>query len=191
MTDVPAPPPAPRSPRAATSPAQRPATQTLLTRLSVAVRQQSWFAVGLELVIVVLGVLIAFQVTSWGQEWGDRRKEQTYLRQLAADLAETEQTTELIHADVTVWDEAAARLLRAWRTPERPRMEEVMRLLGMTLRTSRVRTVDGTAQALIATGDLALIRDDALRSAITANSSEDGHQVRAMDLQLEIMGDAV
>ena len=37
---------------------------TILGRLTQAVREQNWFAVALELVIVVFGVVIGFQVTT-------------------------------------------------------------------------------------------------------------------------------
>lgn len=40
----------------------------ILDRLTQAVREQNWFAVVLEVCIVVLGVVLGFQVTAWGDE---------------------------------------------------------------------------------------------------------------------------
>jgi len=40
----------------------------ILARLTRAIRQQSWFAVALEFVIVIAGVVIGFQVTAWNGE---------------------------------------------------------------------------------------------------------------------------
>jgi hypothetical protein len=37
----------------------------ILRRLTKHVKEQNWFAVGLDFVIVVLGILIAFQITNW------------------------------------------------------------------------------------------------------------------------------
>ncbi len=37
----------------------------ILRRLTKHVKDQNWFAVGLDFVIVVLGILIAFQITNW------------------------------------------------------------------------------------------------------------------------------
>ena len=37
----------------------------ILARLTRAMRQQNWFAVALEFVIVILGVVIGVQVTAW------------------------------------------------------------------------------------------------------------------------------
>ena len=83
--DAPTPPTPPTSP---TPRRKRP--WTILGRLSKAVREQNWFAVVLELAIVVLGVVIGFQVTGWGQDRADRAQERAYLHQLMADLRETE-----------------------------------------------------------------------------------------------------
>lgn len=48
----------------------------ILTRLTRAVREQNWFAVVLEFVIVVSGVLLAFQVSTWSSE----ARERAYVR---------------------------------------------------------------------------------------------------------------
>ena len=76
-----------------TAPTPRPKRPwTILGRLSKAVREQNWFAVVLELLIVILGVVIGFQITAWGQARSDAGREQTYLHLLAADLRQTQRT---------------------------------------------------------------------------------------------------
>ncbi|MFT4789813.1 MAG: hypothetical protein ACI9J5_002130 [Paraglaciecola sp.] len=44
----------------------------LLRRLSQHVKDQNWFAVVLDFFIVVIGILIAFQITNWTAEQGRR-----------------------------------------------------------------------------------------------------------------------
>ena len=78
--DPPTPPDAPAPER----PPKRP--WTILGRLTKAVREQNWFAVALELVIVVVGVVIGFQVTAWGQTQQERRLEIESLRELQTAL---------------------------------------------------------------------------------------------------------
>jgi len=51
------------------------------------VKDQNWFAVALDFFIVVVGILIAFQITSWNDARKDRQAEQRYLAELARDLA--------------------------------------------------------------------------------------------------------
>ena len=46
----------------------------ILARLSRAVREQNWFAVVLEFVIVIAGVVIGFQVTAWNAERAERAR---------------------------------------------------------------------------------------------------------------------
>jgi len=58
----------------------------ILSRLSRAVREQNWFAVVLEFVIVVSGVLLAFQVSTWSQEAADRAYARDILARLHGEL---------------------------------------------------------------------------------------------------------
>lgn len=45
----------------------------ILRRLTKHVKDQNWFAVALDFVMVVVGILIAFQISNWGNARGDRR----------------------------------------------------------------------------------------------------------------------
>jgi len=146
---------------------------TILGRLSKAVREQNWFAVVLELAIVVLGVVIGFQVTSWGQDRANRDKEQTTLRQLAADLAETERLMTRADSVSLPWDRAGNRLWAAFYMDTPPPRDSLMwwRIWADSYVTD-ARPLLGTAEALIATGDLALVRNDSLRAAIVAYVEE-------------------
>ncbi len=58
----------------------------LLRRVMQHVRDQNWLAVGLDFVIVVVGILLAFQITQWTAERQERRAEGRYLAELARDL---------------------------------------------------------------------------------------------------------
>ena len=166
MSEIPSPvPPSPAPPPASS---KRP--WTILGRLTQAVRQQNWFAVVLEVLIVIVGVVIGFQVTSWGQARSDVAREQTYLRQLASDLHETlrlvERADSIHTADRS--DRAAANAIQMYYLPEPPPRDSVIEWL---IRPSWIQIVTpllGTADALISSGDLGLVRDDSLRAGITA-----------------------
>ena len=58
----------------------------ILSRLMKAVREQNWFAVGLEFIIVILGVVIGFQVTAWNESRARDQRAALMMTQLAADL---------------------------------------------------------------------------------------------------------
>lgn len=55
-------------------------------RLTERLKQHGWFAVGVDLLVVVVGILIALQVDAWAQGRADRRLERVYLQHLKEDL---------------------------------------------------------------------------------------------------------
>lgn len=125
-----------------------------------------WFAA--EIVVVVAGVLIALALNAWWGARQDRAQEQVYLLQLAADLHETQALLADGDARAVGPDAATRRLYDAFYAPQRPPRDSLLRWVYRTSWIWPVRPVLGTAEALVTTGDLALVRDDSLRSAITA-----------------------
>ncbi len=152
----------------------------ILSRLKAAIREQNWFAVVLEFFIVVMGVVIGFQISAWGQDRADRDREQTYLTQLAADLRETEQI-------LANRDERMARsthhntdqLMLSFGQAQRPPRNSVSQWLQGIFYTAAPNPVMGTVEALVASGDFGAIRDDSLRASI----------LRYLDVAREWMGD--
>lgn len=61
----------------------------ILRRLAGAFRQQDWFTVFLEIMIVVLGVFIGIQVSNWNEAQTDKRLEKQYLQRLYDDVVLT------------------------------------------------------------------------------------------------------
>ena len=61
----------------------------LLRRISKHVKDQNWFAVFLDFFIVVVGILIAFQITNWSQTRSDGQLRISYLERLESDLSQT------------------------------------------------------------------------------------------------------
>lgn len=58
----------------------------LLRRITKHVKDQNWFAVGIDFVIVVIGVFIGLQVANWNDALSDAQKEQQVLLELLDDL---------------------------------------------------------------------------------------------------------
>ena len=186
MTDPTDPAPMPPSPDTPPTPRlKRP--WTILGRLSAAVREQNWFAVGLEVLIVIVGVVIGFQVTAWGQERANRDKEQTYLRQLVRDLAETERLAEDLGRGMAPLERAPRRLAQAYFLPEPPPRDSVIAWASVAPAYDAISPVLGTAEALVATGDIGLIRDDSLRVAITAYLDEARELIRGWGVWKEML----
>ena len=140
----------------------------VIARLAAAVKRQDWFTVLVEVAVVVLGVIIGFQVTDWGQHRSDRAKEQVYLRQLLVDLRETERAADEVDAQMDRFERAPLRLAQAYYLADLPPRDSLVAWGATFLNYRTLRPVLGTAEALVSTGDLALVRDDSLRIAISA-----------------------
>lgn len=84
------------------------------------VRDQNWVAVGLDFLIVVVGVFIGIQVSNWNDDRAERSRESGILAELSADLCAD--LTELERTSQTAilrFNAQAAMLERAlgWRLP--------------------------------------------------------------------------
>lgn len=60
----------------------------LLRRVTEHVRDQNWFAVSLDVVIVVFSVFIGIQVANWNEAQADRQLGRYYLNRLVVDLTD-------------------------------------------------------------------------------------------------------
>ncbi len=140
----------------------------ILSRLKNAIREQNWFAVVLEIIIVVLGVVIGFQITAWGNDRADRSMEQMYLHQLASDLETTQAHLAQLDAALAPSDRAAERLFQSFREVDTLPTDSILVLISEAAVVNQARPVLAIIEALIATGDLSLVRDDSLRIAIPA-----------------------
>ena len=149
----------------------------ILSRISHAIRTQNWFAVVLEFVIVIAGVVIGFQVTEWRSEQADRHLETYYVERLHADLVGTlDDYFRLMEWDETQL-EAQDVALDALRTCSLDGVDRATFVRGVVL-AGNINPVPlrwGTVNELEATGNIALIRDLGLRERL---ARVDGQTVR-------------
>lgn len=58
----------------------------ILRRLKEHVRDQNWFAVALDFVIVIVGVFIGIQLGNWNSARADKVAGEAYLARIAEDI---------------------------------------------------------------------------------------------------------
>ncbi len=145
-------------------------------------RALRWFAS--ELLVVVTGVLIALALGSVYQIHLDRKREAQYVGQLIADLQETEQLMASVDSANRVWDRGISSLIRSFRGGPAPDRDSALAWIN-DIQLDDPAPVLGTADAIIQTGDLQLMRDPQLRSAITAYVSRSRDYNVAWLLQME------
>ncbi len=120
-----------------------------------------------ELLIIIVGVLIALGIDEWRGRIADADQESAYLRQLIADLEATERKM----VDVSQFNVASLAatesLLVAFENPEGAELDRINQLLIEMAAFDNPVPVLGTVDALISTGDLRLIQNAEIRLAIT------------------------
>jgi len=131
-------------------------------------REQNWFAVAIDFVIVVVGVFLAIQAANWNDSRKERTEERRYYAQILDDLRADQQILQLALRLAAKYDAAAENTLRAMRTGIPPtstpgRFAVDIHYAGFLYipRPSR-RTYD----ELISTGSLGLLQSEAAKAAI-------------------------
>lgn len=140
----------------------------LSRRWSGKAREQNWFAVAIDFIIVAVGVFLGLQAANWNESRKERAEERRYYAQILDDLQEDQKTLEDAQQRAARYDLAAEDTLRAVRTGLLPnvspgRFAAQVHYAGFLYipRASR-RTYD----ELISTGNLGLLRDQAAKAAI-------------------------
>ena len=58
----------------------------IFRRFNEHIRNQNWFAVGVDLIVVVLGIYVGLQADAWRSAQQERALEYEYLQRLVADM---------------------------------------------------------------------------------------------------------
>lgn len=142
---------------------------------------RSWRSAVREFAVIVAGVLTALAAQAWWETRQERTREEAYLAQLVVDAQETEQRLEIALAEEQLAEISTRSMadalrtggslledsIRAWLTPPR-----------WIFWYSDPRPVLGTVVSLLETGDLRLMRTDAVRQATSAYANEiQGEQI--------------
>lgn len=139
----------------------------ILRRVMTHLRKQEWTAIGIDFLIVVVGVFLGIQVSNWNEAAADRRAESAYLSQLQGDLQRIEsQVREQVEFEqfqarlaVTMGD-----VIADDRTPQR-NLRIATGLTQLTMRRT-LRTESPTFTDLQGSGNLEIISDAELRAEI-------------------------
>jgi len=132
------------------------------------VRGIPWTRLLAEGIIIVVSILLAFAIDAWWDAAQDRSREMSYLSQLATDLERTLENIERFGSIADNRDSANARLVSSYYQADAPSADSLAGWLNRAIGYRVVQPRLGTVEALVSTGDLALIRDDSLRAAIPA-----------------------
>ncbi|MCA8900454.1 MAG: hypothetical protein KDA53_04330 [Hyphomonas sp.] len=140
----------------------------ILRRLTDAFRKQDWFTVLIETLIVVLGVFLGLQVNNWNAARAEREQSQEYLSRIRADLV-ADMTELRRHQDM--WQEVANEGYVAIHFAETGETGgatdwEILRAFLNASQAWQFTFIDSTYSELRSAGELKLIPDNELRSAL-------------------------
>lgn len=136
-----------------------------------------WFVA--EFFVVVAGILTALALQSWWEGKNDRSNEQIYLRQLGDDIHQTERIIRDINYSAAEADRSGAMLVQSYRNAEQPPADSVFYWMNKSAMYFTARPVIGTAETLVATGDIRLIRDNQLRLLTVAYLEQNRHLIQS------------
>ncbi|MAL10117.1 MAG: hypothetical protein CMF74_10695 [Maricaulis sp.] len=140
----------------------------ILARISRAIREQNWFAVAIEFVIVILGVVIGFQVTAWNAARASEARADDYLDRFVIDLTIAAELYEFDRVfRLTVLENGERALAASGTTGLVEADWQLVRAFWNASQMSGRPTINSTYVELTSAGELGLIGDDALRSALT------------------------
>lgn len=138
-----------------------------LKRLAKSIRKQDWASIGIEFLIVLLGVFLALQAEDWNQERKDRNLEQAYILRL---IDETKANIDILTQHEQIFEEKVEFILALPNLSLDDAMQddplEFMYQLDYSTYVGVPNLRAETYQELESSGRLTLLRNSELRSAV-------------------------
>ena len=139
----------------------------ILRQLANAVREQSWFTVAVELSLIVVGVFLGIQVSNWNEARLDRQLEDQVLQRLIVDFRDIESDSlSRLSRYVRQTEDLRSLALQLDEVGENPDLAVLVPLMRATI-MPLIGGGSATYQELLSTGNLRIIRSDALRGALS------------------------
>ena len=140
----------------------------LLRRITKHVTDQNWLAIFIDFIIVVVGILIAFQITNWNEARNESEKQQLIHSRLQSDfkiIQNGHDSATAAHANIVEALETLRMILE--RGSARPEEDAVIKLaLRNGFEYWQVSRRSGTFIELLSSGQLNLVPNEELRIAL-------------------------
>lgn len=138
----------------------------LLRRITQHVKAQNWFAVVLDFVIVILGILIAFQITNWNEQRQTKTVELRTLEQIEIEFTEI-QSALLKQIEVRkTWVAGLGLLISTLESSAKADDASIRGGLEAATNTGRRPASSAAYLQLMASGDLTLLSSEPLKQAL-------------------------
>ena len=141
----------------------------ILRRIAEGIKNQDWFVVGVEVMIVVVGIFIGLQVDDWNEDRKERAEEQNILENLRNEVSNNIESYRT-NSDALEAEQALYVSYYDYLTGARNGRPDKNDLLGVLCRVGlgQEATYDNTIyEELIQTGRTAIISDEEVRAALS------------------------
>ena len=137
----------------------------ILRQMSIALRRQDWSTIAIELVILIIGVFLGIQVSNWNEARVSENKSQEYMIRLLDDL---KTDIDVIDQRLVYWQRVSDEGRKVVEFAEAGASTDEPWLLILALynasQINGYRAKSTTFDELVSSGELAFIRDSALRA---------------------------
>jgi hypothetical protein len=137
----------------------------ILSRLSRAIREQNWFAVALEFVIVIAGVVIGFQVTAWNTHREATARAAILTTRLIEDLRDEQWRVDGVSVYYAQVADNAQRVIDALEGRGDADDEALVIAAFRATQIFSFPVIRATYEEMVATGTIDLVADEALMAA--------------------------
>jgi len=151
----------------------------ILRRVIAHVRNQEWTAIGIDFVIVVVGVFVGIQVSNWNGQRAEDVKARAYLARVDGNLQTDLQSIErrvVFWSEVIDYGKQAIHYAETGELVDGSAWKTVLAFYQASQLWQWVPT-DATYQEMRSGGELGLIRDETLREALSQYYLESGSGV--------------
>ena len=150
----------------------------LLRRVIQHVRKQEWTAIGIDFVIVVVGVFVGIQAQQWSNEREQRRLERVYLERVLSDINLSIETNELNIARLTANSEGSTLVLESLRRCSLPvaQRDDFADGLSDVAKVGPSVFVLSTMEEMLSAGNFSIIRNQKLRDALNGLARDAKYQ---------------
>ena len=145
----------------------------LLRRFMQHVKEQNWFAVGLDVIVVIVGIYLGIQVANWNDSRKEQEQVAIYLDRLKQDLTNQIGSIDVhIEIETKLHEVSQNMLLNFFERKEIIVDEELTSSTSFITSRKTFKKIDATYNEILNSGYLNLITDQEIKSAIVTYYQE-------------------
>ena len=142
-----------------------------------------------DLVVIILGIIIALSLDAWWQNKQDRKREQEYLMSLYNDFAIS---LEVLYSDLNkqyVYRDDVIKILSTIHGEKEFNSDSIKIWLANGSNPSEIKLTDGTYNSLINSGNLNLITNEVLSNKLASYGSATQKEITAAKRQADVFNE--